>query len=148
MATTRRDLTYPTDHLLGVIDDAARAAEAASVLIANGFRPGDVTILRGEEGMERLAPSEGVRGIWTKLVRAVQYTTMDQMPDFPAYVAALKDGRVVVAVHARSRRRLLLARDILERHGAHFLNFFGRYSTEEFSRWRGPELPLPDYLRR
>ena len=63
-------------------------------------------------------------------------------------MAALKDGRVVVAVHARSRRRLLLARDILERHGAHFLNFFGRYSTEEFSRWRGPELPLPDYLRR
>jgi hypothetical protein len=146
--TARRDLTYPTDHLLGVIDDPARAAAAASALTSEGFKPGDVTILRGDEGMERLAPSEGVRGMWTKLVRAVQYTTMDQMPDFPAYVAALKDGRAVLAVHARSRRQVLIARDILERHGAHFLNFFGRYSTEEFSRWRGPELPLPDYLRR
>jgi hypothetical protein len=36
----------------------------------------------------------------------------------------------------------------LARHGAHFQNYFGRFMTEEFSRWRGKEPDLPDHLRR
>jgi hypothetical protein len=32
--------------------------------------------------------------------------------------------------------------------GAHFVNYFGRFATEEIARWRGPEPQLPDYLRR
>jgi hypothetical protein len=28
------------------------------------------------------------------------------------------------------------------------MNFFGRLSTEELVRWRGPELDLPGYMRR
>jgi hypothetical protein len=143
-----RSLTYPTDHLLGVIDDPVQAAAAAKVLLANGFAARDVTILRGDEGAQRLTPSTGAAGAWTKVLRAVQYMTMDQMPDFPAYVAALHDGRAVVAVRARNRARVLRARDVREKSGAHFLNYFGRYATEEFSRWRGRELPLPGYLRR
>ena len=141
-------MTYPTDHLLGVFDDPAAAATAAKDLRAAGFASRDVTILRGEEGVERLEPSSGVAGKWTRLLRAVQYTTMDQMPDFPAYVAALADGRAVVAVHVRSREEMLRARDALRKDGGHFLNYFGRLETEEISRWRGPELPLPSHLRR
>ena len=148
MPRQSRSLTYPTDHLLGVIDDPLDAAAAAKELLASGFAPRDVTILRGDEGAQRLTPSTGAAGAWTKLLRAVQYLTMDQMPDFPAYVAALQDGRAVVAVRARNRARVLRARDVLEKAGAHFLNYFGRYATEKFSRWCGPELPLPGYLRR
>ena len=37
---------------------------------------------------------------------------------------------------------------VLERHGAHFLNYFGRLSTEEVSMWRGEEPAIPDALRR
>jgi hypothetical protein len=32
--------------------------------------------------------------------------------------------------------------------GAHFMNHFGRFATEEFERWQGPEPKVPDYLRR
>ena len=32
--------------------------------------------------------------------------------------------------------------------GAHFVNFFGRFATEDVVPWRGPELPLPSWLRR
>jgi len=32
--------------------------------------------------------------------------------------------------------------------GAHFVNFFGRFATEDVVPWRGPELPLPAWLRR
>ena len=62
--------------------------------------------------------------------------SMDQTPDLRLYEAALDDGRAIVAVHGGSRDRLLEARDILAANGAHFQNHFGRYATEELSRWR------------
>ena len=39
-------------------------------------------------------------------------------------------------------------RTVLERFDAHFLNYFGRLSTEELSMWRGPEPEIPGALRR
>jgi hypothetical protein len=146
---SRASLVYPTDHLLAVLDDPADAAAAAAALGSAGFRTRDITILRGGEGIERLAPSQGTTGRWTRLLRAVQYVTMDQMPDFPAYVAALRDGRAIVAVRVPGdRAERLKARDVLEAHRGHFMNVFGRYATEELVPWRGPELPLPGHLRR
>jgi hypothetical protein len=146
---TKRSLTYPTDHLLAVFDDPGDAASAAADLGRSGFATEDITILRGGEGIERLEPSTGQTGRWTRLLRAVQYVTMDQMPDFPAYVAALRDGRAIVAVRVTgAHARRIEARDVLERHRGHFMNFFGRYATEELVPWRGPELPMPEHLRR
>ncbi len=73
---------------------------------------------------------------------------MDQLPDFLVYERAIEDGRVVVAVHVADRDAMLRARDVLERFGAHFLNHFGRFYTEELSMWRGDEPAIPDALRR
>jgi hypothetical protein len=28
------------------------------------------------------------------------------------------------------------------------MNFYGRFATEELTRWRGPELAIPETLRR
>ena len=47
-----------------------------------------------------------------------------------------------------SRGRIAILRPILERFGAHFMNYFGRLSTEEISLWRGDEPTIPDVLRR
>jgi hypothetical protein len=73
---------------------------------------------------------------------------MDQMPDFRLYEAAIADGRAVIAVRARDGEVRRRVRDRLTSAGAHFMNFYGRLYTEEMSRWRGPELELPGYLRR
>src|SRR5215210_4368587 len=127
----RASLVYPTDHLLAVVDDAADAAAAAASLAGAGFATKDITILRGSEGAARLEPSGGTTGRWTRLLRAVQYVAMDQMPDFPAYVAALRDGRAIVAVKVPGDHRIRVnARDVLEQHRGHFINVFGRYATE------------------
>jgi hypothetical protein len=83
-----------------------------------------------------------------RLLRAVQFMTMDQMPDFLLYETAIRAGRAVVAVRVRDAARRALAVDVLRRHDAHFLNLYGRFWTEEISLWRGPEPPLPGVLRR
>jgi hypothetical protein len=148
MPETRRSFAYPTHHILAVIDDPAAAAGAARSLTAAGFPPADVTILRGAESADRLDGLGEVGGPWRRIVRGFQYMTMDQMPDFRTYEAAIRDGRAVVAIHVTDRPRMLAARDVLIAAGGHFINYFGRLSTEEFTRWQGPELALPDYLRR
>ncbi len=73
---------------------------------------------------------------------------MDQLPDFLVYERAIEDGRAVVAVRASGHGAVDRARVILERFDAHFLNYFGRLSTEEISLWRGDEPAIPDVLRR
>jgi hypothetical protein len=148
MARSRRSFAYPTNHLLAVVDDPAAAAAAARDLFADGFSTDDVTVLRGDEGTDRLDELRTVGGPWRRIVRLVQFMTMDQMPDFLTYEAALRDRRAVVAVRVRDRRSMLAARDRLLGSGGHFMNFFGRLSTEELVRWRGPELELPTYMRR
>ncbi len=141
-------IPYPTDYLLAVIDDPAGALRCAAALRSAGFAEGDVVVLAsgpGEPGFEALA-SRHPR--WTRLLRIVQFMTMDQMPDLVLYEAALRAGRSVIAVHARDRAAALAARSIVVGAGAHFVNRFGRTSTEEFEPWRGPELELPELMRR
>ena len=145
---TRRMITYPTNRLLGVIDAPAEATGAVDALVGAAFAPGEVAVLVGDEGRDRLGRLGHHPNAFSRLVRLVQFTLMDQTPDFLVYEHALRDGRAVIAVQIADRDRMLEASAVLERHGAHFLNYFGRLSTEEVSMWRGEEPAIPDALRR
>jgi hypothetical protein len=137
--------TYPTNQLLAVIDDPEAADAAAQALRDAGF---EVTVFRGPESADSVRGTGRARGRWTRLVRVFQFMSMDQMPDFVTYEAALREGRAVIAVRIGGRAKLEAARRILLEHGAHFLNWFGRFSTEEVAPWRGTEPNVPGYLRR
>jgi hypothetical protein len=143
-----RRLAYPTDHLLAVVDDPAAASAAVERLLASGFAADDVILLHGPDAAARIDGLGASGGPLRRLVRLVQFTTMDQMPDFRLYEAAIGTGRAVVAVHVRDRAAVVRARDILAAAGGHFMNRYGRLSTEELAPWQGPELDLPSYLRR
>jgi hypothetical protein len=146
----RRSIRYPTNHLLAVLDDPAAGVDAAADLRRGGLADHDVSVLRGDGADAAIAGLGGRHSRLTALIRIVQYMTMDQMPDFAQYERALADRRTVVAVHVTDRPTLLAARDVLLRHGAHFLNYYGRVATEELGRWREPgandwiERPFPD----
>jgi hypothetical protein len=136
----RSRIRYPLDWLLAVIDDPLAAREAAAALNAAGFDPEHVKVLEGATAGGSLSDLPTSKGAIGQLIRLVQFVTMDQTPDLRLYEAALDDGRAIVAVQCSSRQKVLEARDLLAAHAAHFQNHFGRYATEEFSRWRGPEL--------
>ncbi len=105
-------------------------------------------MLAGADGRAQLAALGSRPNPLSRLVRAFQFLSMDQLPDFLVYERAIDDGRAVVAVRVTSRDRIATLRPILERFGAHFMNYFGRLSTEEISLWRGDEPTIPDVLRR
>jgi hypothetical protein len=140
-ASAMHPQTYPTNQLMGVIDDPAVAERAVDALLAAAFRPADVTLMTPASEQQPPRP-------WTRIVRIFQFMSMDQGPDFHYYEAAVREGRAVVTVRVRGRARMEEARDILQAHGAHFLNYFGRFQTEEISPWRGPEPHISEYLKR
>jgi hypothetical protein len=144
----RRFIGYPTNRLLAVIDDLGEAAAAMTDLTVSGIEARDLDLLRGEEGADRVDGSGGVSGWLGRLRRAFDFTLMDQLVDFAAYERALRDGRAVLMVHVHGDAPKAAAHDILTRHGGHFINYYGRFATEELDMWRGPEPDIPGYMRR
>jgi len=143
----RRSFRYPAGFLLGVIDAPALAAGAARSVVAAGVPAEHVETISGdgaEDRMDLLAADSLI----TRFMSGLRFMTMDQQPDFALYMAALRDGRAIVAVKVRDRALQDRAVERLTGAGAHFLNYYGRVSTEEITRWRGDELPLPGWLRR
>jgi hypothetical protein len=141
-------ITYPTGRMLGVVDRPDRAHAAVAALVADGFGAADVDVLTGEDGRDRLGRLGSPPNPLSRVVRVVQFLLMDQLPDFLVYERAITDGRAVVAVRVADRAAMLRAKATLEQFGAHFLNHFGRFQTEELSMWRGPEPDIAGPLRR
>jgi hypothetical protein len=147
MAAPRQKIAT-VNRLMAVLDTAEAVATATSELARAGFGPEAITVLHGNEDADRIDSMGKVRGRWTRAWRLLQFTQTDQMVDLVVYEAALRDGRSVMAVHARRMNDRERAKRALAAAGAHFMNFFGRIATEDISRWRGKELPIPPYLRR
>lgn len=137
-----------TGHLFGVVNDPVDAPRLIAALAQSGVDPGAIRLLRGDEGAARLDARGETTGVLGRLRQTLSFTMVDQMPDFILYEAALRDGRAVVAVAVSSDD---VKRDEV-RHmralGAHFINYYARFATEELDPWRGPELDLPGALRR
>jgi hypothetical protein len=150
MATrsTRRFIGYPTDSLMAVLPDPESAASAAAALRALGIPDRDITILRGPEGADRLDGTGAVNGVMARLRRLASFTVMDQLVDMAIYERAVRDGQVVVMARVRGDERKAAAVAAMRTHGAHFINYYGRFATEEIERWRGPEPEVPGVLRR
>jgi hypothetical protein len=146
--SSARFIGYPVDRMLAAFSDPAEAAQAAAAVRATGIPDRDITILRGDEGAARLDGSGASNGSIARLRRLVSFTLMDQLPDFTAYEQAVRDGGAVLMFRVRGDRRKRAALTALRQHGGHFINYYGRFATEELERWRGPEPDIPDLMRR
>jgi hypothetical protein len=137
-----------TNRVMAVLDTADAAAAAVAALDQVGFAGDDVLVLAGEVDAERIDSLGNVGGTWARTRRLLSFTLADQVVDLAVYVAALRDGRTVVSVLVSGNAARERAKRALAGSGAHFVNFFGRFATEDMVPWRGPELPLPPWLRR
>ena len=146
--TSRRFIGYPTDSLLAVLPDAEGAAAAAAELRAAGIPDRDITILRGAEGADRLDGTGAANGVIARLRRLVSFTLMDQLVDMALYEQAVREGQVALMTKPRDAARKAAAIAALRAQGGHFVNYYGRFATEEIERWRGPEPNVPGLLRR
>jgi hypothetical protein len=134
--------------LMAVFDSSEAAEAAGRALLEAGVAADAIETFSGPEAAAAFDSSGRRRGILGRLYRVLEFSWADQAPDFAWYEAAVREGRTVVSVRVRGQRHVAHAARILTDHGAHFVNHFGWFETQELGRWRGPEPKLPGFLRR
>jgi hypothetical protein len=105
-------------------------------------------VFTGDDGAKAFDGRGESNGPAARLLRTIQFTLMDQMPDFAYYEAAAREGRFVISVRARGAAQTKRAVEIFRENGAHFINRFALFQTEEYERWHGKEPDLPGFMRR
>jgi hypothetical protein len=138
---------YPTGWILAVIDDLSEVPSIDADLSAAGIAADDRLILAGPDDARKLDELGTSSGSFAGVRRIAQFLAMDQMADFRTYGVALREARGVIGVHPRDDARTEVI-ELLERHGAHFINRFGSWSTEEVLPWRGEMPEVPQRIRR
>jgi len=133
------------ERVLAVFDDRERADRAA--LAARNAGAQVIERHEGDAAANAIDATGARRGLVARVGRAVQFSVEDQMPALAWYEAALRSGRIVLAIPTRSRDQTRAIVEALRREGGHFINRFGRLETEEFSRWRGPEPDVSSLLK-
>ena len=138
---------YPNRKVLGVLDD--QAALDLGVATINSLRTADLDIetFTGAADAERFDATGAHHGILARLRRAMQFGLMDQLPALAWYEAALRENRHVIAIRTADRATTQEVVEALKGVGAHFINRFGRFDTEEFARWRGPEPRVATFMK-
>jgi hypothetical protein len=143
-----RLIGYPTGWTLAVFDGADAAEAAMTELDASGIEPGDLVLLSGPDATERMSRLGAASGVAARMRRAMQFMTMDQLPDLRVYELALEGGRSVLGIRVDDADRRRSAIEAVRRRGGHFVNRFGAWATEEIAPWRGEMPKLPQYMQR
>jgi hypothetical protein len=134
--------------LLAVLDTSEATEAAIRALEEIGIPKDRIEIFTGDDGASAFDGSGGRHGPAARMLRTLQFTLMDQMPDFAYYEAAARQGRSVLSLRARNEAEMRNAVETLRTNGAHFINQFGLFTTEEFERWHGEEPKVPGFMRR
>ena len=131
--TERRDfIPYPMNRVVGTVADARAAHAAIDALLQAGFGRGDIDLLHGETGAQRLDP-EGVEHGFLAQFQRTLIRTGGQNEEYKHLMRHAEDvsaGRFVLMVLARHRDQRTRAADILNAHGAEFVGFYGRWAWE------------------
>lgn len=123
-------ISYPTNRIVAVIDDEDAAAAAVGELRASlGIEEKEITALRGPEGAAGIDPTGEHHGLVARIVRLVQFTTMDG-DHAQRYADEASAGHTVLLVHLDQDSKVQPAREILKRHGGHFINWYARLHFE------------------
>lgn len=138
---------YPRRKVLAVFDTPSGASAAVATLRTRGVTDAAIERFEGADDADRFDASGARHGLVARTVRVVQFSLMDQLPALAWYEAALREGKVVLAVRTGNRAVTLQIVEALRGAGGHFINRFGRLATEEFARWSGPEPPVPSLMK-
>ncbi len=135
--------------LIAVFDTPAEADAAVAALAGvDAVDPAKIERFDRPEAAPAFDASGRRRGWRGRLFRILEFSWADQAVDFASYEAAVREGHIVISVAVRGQAAVREVAAVLIAHGAHFVNHFGLFETQELARWRGKEPDLPGFLRR
>jgi len=139
-ARSRQDfIPYPTNNVVGTITDAAQARAAIDALHDAGFATEHIDVLHGPDALQRLDPEGAAHGLLAKFQRTLINTLApaEESRHLQQHVDHVKAGRYVIMVLAKETERRDRAAEILNRHQAEFIGFYGRWHFESLDQPSG-----------
>jgi hypothetical protein len=129
-------LHYPTNHVVAIVDTPERATAALTALAGGGFSGSEVVVGCGREVADALDATSGRTGLANLAIRVAERlgTPFEETEVKERYEEALRDGKIVLSVLAPDGERKERAAELLAEHGAHFINYLGRFSIETIQR--------------
>jgi hypothetical protein len=114
----------PADHIIAIVDDAARAELAEHALTEAGFE--EVQLYRGRAGADAIDASGTQHGLGGFLVRFLEQSLTNK-DNLAEYEQAVERGASVVSLRVDGDdARKDQAVSLLGREGAHTINYFGK----------------------
>jgi len=132
MTAPGKNLSYPTHHVVAVLNTSDQVTDAVQELTKNGFKLSELQVGCGSAAADALAASTGRRGLAGLAVRvaeAIGYQNFE-MRVKAVVEQALRDKRYVMLVPAPEADRKDLAVKILTKHGAHSVSYHDRLTVE------------------
>ena len=128
-------IPYPTDRVVGTIDDTKDVRAAIEALSQSGFVPAEIDVLHGDDGLTRLDPAGAEHGFLARFQRTLIRTAgpVEEYKHLTRHVADVRAGRFVVMVLAKEPSQRRTAAEILSSHGAEFIGFYGRWAYQAFA---------------
>ena len=135
VSTARKNfIAYPTNCVVGTVADAETARTAIDALLRAGFAQEDIDILHGEEDLHRLDPTGVEHGFLAQFHRTlIRAFDLEEFKHLTHHFEDVRAGRYVIMVSTKRRVQRIVAADILNRHGAEFVGFHGRWSMHDLS---------------
>jgi hypothetical protein len=130
-------LVYPTEKVVGVVDDRGELEGVLQALSDAGVADGQVEVLSGHDDAEKLDPTGEEHGPLERAMRTVQKALGDESERLETLNAELEAGNFVVQVglseeddDAREQEKQRVGRALKDR-GARDVAFYGQYQIEE-----------------
>jgi predicted amidohydrolase YtcJ len=130
-------LVYPTEKVVGVVDDRQHLSALTSALADAGVGDAQVEVLSGETGEQQLDPTGDEHGPLEKAVRTVQKALGDESERLEGLNAEIEAGNLVVQVgltaeddDERDQEKYRIGR-VLKEQGARDVAFYGKNQIEE-----------------
>jgi len=135
LSTARRDFgPYLKNCVVGTVSDADTARTAIDALLRAGFERECIDILHGEEDLDRLDPTGAAHGFLAQFQRTLIRTfELEEFKHLTHHLEDVRAGRFVIMVLAKRRAQRIAAADILNRYGAEFVGFYGRWAWVDLS---------------
>jgi hypothetical protein len=121
---------YPTNKVVGIIDDPADCKAALKDLKAAGFTAAEIEVLSGKEDAQRLDPTGEEHGPLARFARWIQKAGDMEAEHVRRHEQEVLAGHFGIGVSAKEPEAREKVRKILKAHNGHFINFYGHWTIE------------------
>ena len=122
-------LRYPTNKLIGVVNTPEELQAAILELNKAGFGEDEINVLCGPKGADRLDVTGEHHGPLAHLYRFVQKFGDMESDNLREYGQELLSDHFLLTIEAGDEAKRSRALNILQAHGGHRINFYGKWQV-------------------